>query len=54
MKVIRLVDEHQSENRLVIRFPSDDEIEVEGRASSANLALAAAVLSKLSVDSLEQ
>ena len=53
MKVIRLPDA-SDERRLIVKFIGDSEIEIHGEAGSAEMALAAAVLLKLSVDSLEQ
>ena len=53
MKVIHWPEQDEG-GRLVIKFVGDSEIYISGTAGSADLALAAAILLKLSVDSLEQ
>lgn len=53
MEVVRLQSDDE-EGRLVIRFTQKDTIEISGHAASSDMALAAAVLSKMAVDSLEQ
>ncbi len=52
-KILNLVEyEPEEEGRLVVRF-RDGQIQIEGNASSANMALASVALAKLSSDSLE-
>ena len=53
-KVINLVEyQPDEEGRLIVKFFGPDEIQIEGNAGSANMALASVILAKLATESLE-